>query len=384
MAGEQYAKITIQVALSYDDDKRAAQTASLRFLLARQAHTFVRGGGPSQFVVPDPNDVGDKYVLQTVQHVLALLRGRIGILALPYEVSAPREVGTVDETLRVGSSTTVAQMPLVEFDLTATAYGQDYNLDFTNNYPSGWAISAQRSNLSPISATAVVTHATVFGRADGAIAVTATSTDLYGSAFFLYAWDDGGSGATRTQLRAGTYGCTVSYSTGVTTRLVVEVRQDPQLVVQVTNTPNSITLQVSGGVAPYTIAWADGATTAVRTNLPEATYHYVVTDAHGAVVAGDVVLSFNSRYWFAGNPITLSLDAGAAYRAHLPERHLRAAGPGAGAAGRRAGPHHLRGAGIVGALRGPAAAGRQSARRAAPGRGFLPVLPALLRAHRPG
>ena len=79
--------------------------------------------------------------------------------------------------------------------------------------------------MPPPVATAAVTPATVFGRADGAITVTATSNDLYPSAFFLYAWDDGASGATRTQLRAGTYGCTVSYSTGVTTRVVVEVKK---------------------------------------------------------------------------------------------------------------------------------------------------------------
>lgn len=315
MAGEHYARLTLQAALSLNDEKRAAQTANLSFLLARTRVTFQRGGNPGQFVVPDPNDVGDKYVLQTVEHVQALLRGYLGIRGLPYEVSAPREVGTVPETIPNGAGgTRVGQMPVVEFDLTATAYGRDYNLDFTNNYPSGWTITQQVYNVSPITATAAVTPATVFGRADGAITLAGHS-DTPGE-LFIYGWDDGFFGATRTQLRAGTYGCTVSCSTGASVRIVVEVRQDPQLVVQVTNTPNSITLVVSGGVAPYAIQWADGATTAVRTNLPEGTYHYVVTDAHGAVVEGDVVLAFNGRYWFAGNPVTLSLDAGPAYRAN--------------------------------------------------------------------
>jgi hypothetical protein len=166
--------------------------------------------------------------------------------------------------------------------------------------------------VTPVTVSAAVTHATVFGRADGAITLTGVG-DTPGE-IFVYSWDDGFFGATRTQLRAGTYGCTADYSTGASARIVVEVRQDPPLVVQVTNTPNSIALLVSGGVAPYAIAWADGATTAGRTDLPEGTYHYTVTDAHGAVVEGDVVLSFNSRYWFSGNPITLSLDAGPAYR----------------------------------------------------------------------
>lgn len=316
MAGEHYARITLQAALSHDDDTRSSQTISLSFRLAGQLHTFYRGGDSGQFTVPDPNDVvGEAYVLQTVKNVIALLRGRIGIQGLPYVVSEPREVGTIQEP--VGNTGVTVPVPLVEFDITATDYGRGYNLDFSYHAPStptGWVISQNRGNVSPVFLTAAVTHATVFGRADGAITLTATTEPEPGSPLFSYVWDDGFFGPTRTQLRAGTYGCTATYSTGASARLVVEVKQDPQLVVQVTNTPNSITLVVSGGVAPYAIQWADGATTAGRTDLPEGTYHYTVTDAHGAVVEGDVVLSFNSRYWFSGNPITLSLDAGPAYR----------------------------------------------------------------------
>jgi hypothetical protein len=315
MAGELYARITIQAALSHNDATRSTQTIALSFRLAGQLYTFNRGGDPGQFTVPDPNDaIGESYVLQTVKNVIGLLRARITGAGLPYVVSEPREVGTIDDP--IGFAVTVP-VPLVEFDITATDYGRRYNLDFSYynaTTPTGWFVAQNRGNVSPIVVTADVTHATVFGRANGAITLLATGEDVPG-ATFTYTWDDAFSGATRTQLRAGTYACTVAYSTGASARLVVEVRQDPQLVVQVTNTPNSITLVVSGGVAPYTIQWADGATTAVRTNLPEGTYDYTVTDAHGAVVEGAVVLSFNSRYWFSGNPITLSLDAGPAYRA---------------------------------------------------------------------
>jgi hypothetical protein len=314
MAGEYYARITIQVALSYDDKLRATQTISAGFLLAGQWQTFYRGGNAGQFTVPDPNDVGDEYVMQAVKSLLGVLGQRIYSLGLPYVVSEPRKAGTVNETVNAGSSTLVLPIPVVEFDITATDYGRQYNLDFRPHTTSGFAISQNQGSVSPITATDAVTHATVFGRADGAITVTASGEALPGSPFFTYAWDDGFIGATRTQLRAGLYACTVRYSTGASTRLVVEVKQDPALVVTVTNTPNSITLLVSGGVAPYAYAWADGDVTPARTNLPEGTYRCVVTDAHGAQVTVEVVLSFNSRYWFAGNPITLSLDAGPAYR----------------------------------------------------------------------
>lgn len=314
MAGEHYARITIQAALSHDDKLRATQTISAGFLLAGQWQTFYRGGDPGQFTVPDPNDVGDEYVMQAVKSLLGVLRQRIYTLGLPYVVSEPRQTGTVDETVAVGGSTIVLPIPLVEFDVTATDYGRAYTLDFRPYTTSGFTLTQNQGNVSPITATAAVTHATVFGRADGAITVTASGEAQPGSPFFTYAWDEGFIGPTRTQLRAGLYGCTVRYSTGASVRLVVEVRQDPALVVQVTNTPNSITLLVSGGVAPYAYAWADGDVTPVRTNLPEGRYTCTVTDDHGAQVTVEVVLSFNSRYWFSGNPITLSLDAGPAYR----------------------------------------------------------------------
>jgi hypothetical protein len=321
MAGEQYAKISIKAALSRLDSTREEQTRLLRFTLAGQVESIQGGAGPTQFLVPDPDTtgVGDEYALQAIKNLLAVLRGRIGVKGLPYVVSEPRLAGTMQETVSAFGHAVTFTVPLIEFDITATDYGRRYNLDFSAPQNAGWSsfgwtITQVLGNISPITATAAVTPATVFGRADGAIDVTGTATDIYVGAFFGYTWDDGFYGASRTQLRAGTYGCTVAYM-GASTRVVVEVKSAPQLVVQVTNTPNSITLLVSGGVAPYTVRWDDGDVTLARTNLPEATYHYLVTDAHGATGEGDVVLSFNSRYWFSGNPVTLSLDAGPAYRA---------------------------------------------------------------------
>jgi hypothetical protein len=146
MAGEHYARITIQAALSRNDDKRSSQTISLSFRLAGQLHTFSRGGDPGQFTVPDPNDaIGEDYVRQTVKNVIALLRGRIGIQGLPYVVSEPREAGTIQEP--VGNTGATLPVPLVEFDITATDYGKQYNLDFSYYAPStptGWFITGQR------------------------------------------------------------------------------------------------------------------------------------------------------------------------------------------------------------------------------------------------
>jgi hypothetical protein len=315
MAGERYASITIQAHLSHHDYNRGLETASLTFTLAGQPITLRRGGGPGEYAVPDPDEagVGEAYVLQCVQNVLTQLNGRIFARALPYVVSAPRQLTTTIQDPYNAS----AQVPVVEFDITATDYSQGVDLTPGFAYPdSGWSIAQLVANISPVFATATVTPAGIFGTATGAITITASRGSYPAPGSFLYTWDDGGHGATRTNLKAGKYGCTVrDLSTVASVTLEIEVKQDPQLQVEVTTTPNSITLVISGGVAPYTIVWADGATSAVRTGLPEATYHYLVTDAHGAQVEGDVTLSSNNRYWFSGNPVTLSLDAGPDYRA---------------------------------------------------------------------
>jgi hypothetical protein len=315
MAGERYAKITIQAQLSHDDRQRGDETTRLDFTLGSTTITLYRGGNGGQFSVPDPSDgAGEKYVLQTVQNVLAGLQGQIYLRNLPFVVSAPREVGTMPDY--PGAP---APIPLVQFDITATSYGSgsERNLDFRfpnfAGYQPNWAIVENLYNISPVFATARVVDAGIYGSATGSIDIDATGGD---SGFYLYTWADGVNGSHREKLRSGKYTVTVrDGSGGASVTLVVTVKQDPKLVVQVTNTSNSITLLVSGGVVPYAIVWADGPMGAVRTGLSEGTYHYLVTDDHGAQVEGEVTLTSNNRYWFSGNPITLSLDAGAAYRA---------------------------------------------------------------------
>ena len=307
MAGERYASITIQAALSHNDNQRGNQTTALHFTLARQVITVRRGGQAGEFVVPDPDSVGEGYALQAVQNMLAALGGRIFALGLPYSLSAARQNGTTPDPNQDG-----ATIPLIEFDITATDYGRTLDIDFSYDYNVGWTVLQRTTNVTPVQATATVVDAGIFGTATGSIELSPSGGE---SGLFLYTWDDGATTQRRPNLPAGTYPVTVrDLGSVASVRLVPEVKQDPQLVVQVSNTANAITLTASGGVAPYTYSWADGAGTAARTDLPAGTYPYVVTDAHGATLSGKVVLSAEGRYWFAGNPITLSLDAGQAYR----------------------------------------------------------------------
>jgi hypothetical protein len=314
MAGERYARITLQAHFSRNDNARGNETALADFKLATQTVRVRRGGQPGEFVVPDPDEtgVGDKYVLKAVQNLLAVLGPRLFFLNLPYQVSAPRETGKTVPDPYDNSS----QIPVVEFDITATAYdvGPVPPLGFESSYATGWTIVSVEPNVSPVFATADVTDATSFGAADGAITLTASGGSYAPPGLFTYRWSDGAVDPVRTGLRAGTYLCTISdYSSGANVTLKIVVNSDPELVVAVVTTDTSITLTVSGGLPPYQYAWADGPALASRTGLTADTYTCVITDARGTTKRIEVTLSAYHYNW-SENPITLALDAGDDYR----------------------------------------------------------------------
>lgn len=316
-----YAKLTIRAAWSYIDSRRGDQTIEERFRLAGQWFTYRLGAYPerNEYVAPDPNDlqVPRDFVLEGVKNLLALVQKTIITRGLPYKISAPRDAG--DDSSHLGEQVNGlerenASWPIVEFDIEATSYDPAYDLDFFAVSATGWTVASNLTTIRPLVVSQAVTHAGIFGSATGAVTLTADGNG--DPANYTYAWADVGNiGRTRTKLLAGTYYCTVADLLNEQTRVTVIIKQDDRLVVQVNTTPNSAELVPRGGLPPYSYAWLDGPTTAVRTGLVAGTtYECTVTDARGATRTVQVILATGSRYWFSGNPIVLSLDAGQAYR----------------------------------------------------------------------
>jgi hypothetical protein len=306
MAGERLTKLTLEASFHISDGIRGNQTRQVRFKLGGVWVDYYRGAFTSQhqYVVPDPDDVGRDYVKQAVDNLLSLIRLDIQSRGLAYTVSNSRDMGN-----QLGTN-----QPRIQFDIEATQYSPALDLDFANPDPtgsvSGWTVITKLSTLQPIQVTQVVTNAGIYGSATGSIYLY-----VYGGNRqpFTLVWNDGVTGDFRQNLVAGTYTCVVTDQDGVSTTVTCVVGSDAQLTVLVQQTDTSITLVVSGGVAPYAVAWDDGPTVFARQNLAPGPYAATVTDSRGASQRVLVLLQPN-RCYFSQNPVRLELDAGAAYR----------------------------------------------------------------------
>ncbi len=165
---------------------------------------------------------------------------------------------------------------------------------------------------TPVTATASITNVTCYGASTGSIDVTPTG----GFGNYTYAWYSGkftsaeevsGDAIITSQdivkLAAGDYtlvitdnngstteSCTQSYyfNYEITEPTTINISGTPQDVTCYGNSDGSISLDVTGGTAPYTYTWNTGTdvvtTTADNiTGLSASTYFVTVTDANGCV-----------------------------------------------------------------------------------------------------
>lgn len=107
-------------------------------------------------------------------------------------------------------------------------------------------------------------------------------------------------GDSTFQVNAGGYtyvitddnGCTTSVSVTVTEPAAIAVNASMVNVACFGDSTGSIDLTVSGGTAPFTFSWNNGAfTTEDLTNIPAGSYSGILTDANGCQDSGTVVIS---------------------------------------------------------------------------------------------
>jgi hypothetical protein len=129
-----------------------------------------------------------------------------------------------------------------------------------------------------------------------------TASGAGGVSPYTYSWSNGSTNATINNLSANTYTVIIKDQNNCTSQKSETLINPPVLIASTSSITNascpainngSATIQVSGGVSPYTTLWSNGTNGNNLTNVSAGTYTYNVTDNYGCTVSGQVTIGSN-------------------------------------------------------------------------------------------
>ncbi len=138
------------------------------------------------------------------------------------------------------------------------------------------------------------------GTSTGSVQLSATG----GNPPYSFNWANGDTSKTRSNLPAGTYVAVVTDNQGCTILDSVTLVDPPALIPAgvVTSsvtcfggTNGAIQIQGTGGTPPYSYAWANGDTNAIRSGIPAGGYFVTVIDANGCTATQTITLPAPSQ-----------------------------------------------------------------------------------------
>lgn len=241
----------------------------------------------------DPSD------LPTGDYSLIVTDGNNCSIVVPFEIEAPPEliveIGTTAAACfgENGTATLLISGGTPPYNI---AWDHGPTEDFLDDLPAGnYSVTITDAEMCSISESITINEP---DELDQIIAITnATCGEENGSASvtinggtppYTYQWSNGGDEASISNLAAGTYNVVVSDVLECNIELELEVIEVPPFTIESEVIQNlacynddngSIELSISGGTAPYTFLWSNGATELNIYNLTAGTYELTISDA---------------------------------------------------------------------------------------------------------
>jgi hypothetical protein len=137
---------------------------------------------------------------------------------------------------------------------------------------------------------------------NGSISINISPSAPPGGGTYMIEWSNGSTGTSITGLEPGGYSVTVDGGGTCTATASFNVPNNPQLPnINITSQPTicdlsngSVNISVSGGVAPYTFEWSNGAMTEDLSAVPQGPYAVTVTGANGCTNSASTTVNNNN------------------------------------------------------------------------------------------
>jgi len=175
--------------------------------------------------------------------------------------------------------------------------GGTYNVTITdvNGCSVNKAVTVESSRS--LNVAVIKTNVWCKGESNGTILLDITG----GSGSYIYLWSTGEATQNLNDLGAGVYNVTITDTGGCATTASVVISEPSQvLTVQLSQSAplvcngddgGAASVQVSGGVAPYTYLWSTGAQTSGVQNLKAGNYSVAITDSNGCLVQREFTIT---------------------------------------------------------------------------------------------
>lgn len=145
-----------------------------------------------------------------------------------------------------------------------------------------------------LAAIATAVDVACFGNLQGAATVFASG----GVGPYTYAWENGTTNASISELAAGTYSFTLTDARNCVFIDSAVIKQPTPLSASINtkdvscyeNSDGSASTLALGGTAPYTYAWSNGSQTSEISSLKAGLYTFTTTDANGCVAVNSVTI----------------------------------------------------------------------------------------------